>query len=343
MNSQVAPPTLSVVVNNYNYASYLPQALDSALSQMQAGDELIAVDDGSTDNSLALLERCRGEHGITVIAQRNQGQMAAVRRGIESAKADIVVLLDSDDLFLEGYLDRLRRIYSDQSHIDYVFAAPQCVGEKGAAENSVSRALQRLELPAGEVGSTRWATVMFQEYVGVPTSGNSMRRPLANAMLPYCESAAAPIRLSGLWARLLGVSATETQNPDYSADGMIVRWASILGAIKYYDARPGFLYRIHGSNKYARSTPAGRWYLRRMRAKGFAQLIRQKTAFAGAPQAADIRQEILERAFARSMTRRVILRGRYCRAIFSSAGTVGQKCSALAAALGFIRSGSRST
>ena len=63
----VRSPTLSVVVNNYNYAPYLAAALDAALAQLREGDELVVVDDGSTDDSLAVLASYRGRAQVKVL------------------------------------------------------------------------------------------------------------------------------------------------------------------------------------------------------------------------------------------------------------------------------------
>ena len=50
-------PTLSIVVPNYNHGHYLPECLDSILSQSWPPDELIVIDEASTDNSVAVIER----------------------------------------------------------------------------------------------------------------------------------------------------------------------------------------------------------------------------------------------------------------------------------------------
>ncbi|HEY6131528.1 MAG TPA: glycosyltransferase family A protein, partial [Halioglobus sp.] len=174
------PLRLSIVVNNYNYARYLPDALDSVIRQRHSQDELIVVDDGSTDESLAILRQYELEHGITLIQQENQGQVHAVRTGIAAAQGDVVVLLDSDDCYLDGYLDRLRRIYTTHPDVSFVFSNAQLGGESDSGCRKVRKTLDRLELTPGPVGTTRWAALLFHEFVGVPTSGNSLRREMAN-------------------------------------------------------------------------------------------------------------------------------------------------------------------
>ena len=57
-------PTLSVVMPNYNHAKFLPRALDSLLGQTRPPDEILVLDDGSTDDSRAILERVAGREPL---------------------------------------------------------------------------------------------------------------------------------------------------------------------------------------------------------------------------------------------------------------------------------------
>jgi len=327
-------PRLSIVVNNFNYARYLPEALDSVLRQMRDGDELIVVDDGSTDDSPALLRQYQHDHGIRLIEQANRGQMGTVRTGIEAASGDILVLLDSDDYFLDGYLDRLREIYVRHPDVSFVFVNARIEGDSAAARESMRGLFHRLELPPGRVGKTKWAALMFHEFIGVPTSGLSMHLSLANRILRLPTATEDNAAISPLLSTVLRISKTERAKSGYTADGVLVRCASIFGAEKYYDDRPGFLYRIHGANKYATTSRLGRWYLLRIRKKQFGKMFRQHSADVEVPTAAELRQEILGRSFGRRAVRQLIVRGNYCRAILASRGPLGDKLAAFAAALG---------
>ncbi len=100
-------PLISVVIDNYNYGRFLPQALESVFSQdLPAGAvETIVVDDGSSDGSREVLERLGGR--IRPIFQANQGQASAFNRGIREARGEIVCLLDSDDVWTPRKLSRV--------------------------------------------------------------------------------------------------------------------------------------------------------------------------------------------------------------------------------------------
>jgi glycosyltransferase involved in cell wall biosynthesis len=330
---------LTIVVNNYNYARYLPEALDSAIRQMHEGDELIVVDDGSTDQSPAILSQYQVEHGIRLIQQENQGQMRAVRVGIEAAQGDIVVLLDSDDYFLDGYLDRLRHIYNEHPEISYVFCNALLEGDSEKGRKSMRAILDRMELMPGKVGTTKWAALLFHEFVGVPTSGNSLYRSLANKILTLPAILDETSTLSPRLARLLGISKIEQQKSGFNADGVIARSASLLQSLKYYDERPGFMYRIHGSNKYASTNRLGRWYLRNLRKREFKNIVAHHFSLSTVPTAVELREEILGRSFAKHRLRRMVIRGNYCLAILVSGGSLAQKVTALSAALGLHQRG----
>jgi hypothetical protein len=89
------PRRISVVITSYDYASYLREAVDSALGQEGTAVEVVVVDDGSTDGSREIL-RSYGD-AITVLARPHRGQAAALNAGVQASHGDLVLLLDADD------------------------------------------------------------------------------------------------------------------------------------------------------------------------------------------------------------------------------------------------------
>lgn len=89
-------PTIAAVVVNYNYARFLPAAVDSLLEQHVKFDEVFVVDDGSTDDSLQVLAPYRDR--VTVLEISNRGQLGACRIALAASSADYVYFLDADDL-----------------------------------------------------------------------------------------------------------------------------------------------------------------------------------------------------------------------------------------------------
>lgn len=327
------PPDISVVVNNYNYANFLEEALDSAIRQLHSNDELIVVDDGSTDHSPDLLQTYSGKDQVRIIAQQNQGQMTTVRTGVKAATGDIVVLLDSDDYLLPGYLDKLRQIYRENDDIDFVFTAAIVDGQNPQGVKNNRENLARMAMPAGRIGPTRWATQLFYEYVGVPTSGISMRTELANRIATLPGSLDKMRAFSPLLVKLLRIPEKEVKNPGPSADGVFIRVSSLLDAQKYYNDTPGFMYRIHGSNKFAGISRIARMYLRARRMKYLIALAVAHFELAHRPGAVELRQEILERAYGLRLRRRISIRTKYMRCIANSNGSLTEKLMAVKAAL----------
>ena len=95
---------LSIIIPAYNAEAYLPQCLDSIFAQERQGCEVIVVDDGSTDGTAALLERYPD---VRVIHQENRGMATARNRGLEAARGEYILFVDSDDLLTEGALTSL--------------------------------------------------------------------------------------------------------------------------------------------------------------------------------------------------------------------------------------------
>ncbi len=88
---------VSVLVPCYNAGAWVSATLDSVLAQTYRPLEIIVVDDGSTDDSAAVLQRYAAR-GVTVVRQGNQGQTAALNRALQLARGDFVQYLDADDL-----------------------------------------------------------------------------------------------------------------------------------------------------------------------------------------------------------------------------------------------------
>lgn len=95
---------ISVVLPTFNRSPAIVRAVDSVLAQTRQADEIIVVDDGSSDNTVQQLQS-RYREKITLIVQANKGVSAARNVGIGVASGDWVALLDSDDEWLPAKLN----------------------------------------------------------------------------------------------------------------------------------------------------------------------------------------------------------------------------------------------
>ena len=103
-------PLVSIIIPVYNAEKYLADTLTSAINQTWPDKEIIVIDDGSTDNSLAIIETFE-DKGVKVYTQANKGASAARNLGLKMAKGDYIQFLDADDLLstdkIEAQLNEL--------------------------------------------------------------------------------------------------------------------------------------------------------------------------------------------------------------------------------------------
>jgi glycosyltransferase involved in cell wall biosynthesis len=92
----------SVIICAYNYARFLPRCLESVLSQSQPADEIIVVDDGSTDQTQTVVT---GFRSVRYIRQKHSGKAAAFNRGFQTATGTLLCHLDADDFWLPNKLE----------------------------------------------------------------------------------------------------------------------------------------------------------------------------------------------------------------------------------------------
>jgi glycosyltransferase involved in cell wall biosynthesis len=118
---------LTVVIPTYNRADLLGEAIDSVLAEKWPNLELLVVDDGSTDETPALLAGYGDQ--LTVIRQENAGESAARNTGIRAARHDLVALLDSDDYWLPGKLWQQMELFDRDPEPDVTFTAYTRIGD----------------------------------------------------------------------------------------------------------------------------------------------------------------------------------------------------------------------
>src|SRR5258708_33541541 len=90
MSNAVTSPLVSIVVNNYNYARFLTECIDSALHQTYAALEIVVIDDGSTDESADVI-RNYGDR-IKTVFKNNGGQGSGLKAGFSAGTGRIVIL-----------------------------------------------------------------------------------------------------------------------------------------------------------------------------------------------------------------------------------------------------------
>ncbi len=111
---------ITLIIPVYNVADYLEDCLNSVISQNYDNYEVICIDDGSTDNSLQILEECASkDERIKIINQSNQGLSCARNVGIKAASGDYIFFLDSDDWIELNTLEILSKNISNEDFIAF--------------------------------------------------------------------------------------------------------------------------------------------------------------------------------------------------------------------------------
>ncbi len=132
-------PLVSVYITNHNYAPYVEQAIQSVLRQTLRDFELIVIDDGSTDDSRAILERYAGHDRVVVIFQHNQGLTVTNNIALRAARGKYVIRLDADDYLDENALQLLAGALERDPALGLVFPDYYLVDADGVVLEHVRR------------------------------------------------------------------------------------------------------------------------------------------------------------------------------------------------------------
>lgn len=136
-------PLFSIVIPAYNYGGVVARAVESACAQPGDDYEVIAIDDGSSDDTGAVLDRCaeRFAPRLKVIHQANAGLAAVRNRGAREARGEYVIYLDADDELVADALDPLRVVLANGARPGMVAASHIAVYPSGREKLHVQKPL----------------------------------------------------------------------------------------------------------------------------------------------------------------------------------------------------------
>lgn len=172
--------SISAVIPTYNRAHLITGALESIAAQSYAVDEIIVVDDGSTDDTEAVVKSCAAKtgHGTPVIylRQDNAGGNVARNRGIETAKGDVIAFLDSDDLWAVDKLEKQMAVLNANPEYGAVYCGVRevVVGSDAAPE------VPARPYPQGDI-----LDALLISDVTAPTSCYAVRRAVFETAGPF--------------------------------------------------------------------------------------------------------------------------------------------------------------
>jgi glycosyltransferase involved in cell wall biosynthesis len=209
---------ISAVIDNYNYAQYICEAIDSVLNQTYRAFEIIVVDDGSNDQSVALIKEKYGTE-IIIIESENKGQLHALKLGIERARGEFIAFLDADDFWQPDHLEKAYRLHQRHNEVSFIIGNCQVIGARNGPWHPLTSPI--------DYGVTTLAA-FTQEWIGAPTCALIIKRNYLLFM------SALPEDIFSQWPT--------------RADDVLIYGGSIFGAYKYRLTETTAYWRIHQSN-----------------------------------------------------------------------------------------------
>jgi glycosyltransferase involved in cell wall biosynthesis len=224
-------PSLSVVMPVFDHARFIGRALDSLARQTQRPDELVVVDDGSTDESAAIVQAwaAAAPFRVTIVRQRNEGAHVALNRGLALARGHTIALLNSDDAYAPDRLAKLSARLDDAHAL--AFSAVALVDDDD--QPAAGAYAQALATRVGELRRIPTPLHAFVRHNAAISTGNLVfRRTLLDTTGGF-----APLRVCHDWDFVLAAT--------YATRFAIVH-------------EPLYRYRLHDANTFASSPLRGR-------------------------------------------------------------------------------------
>jgi glycosyltransferase involved in cell wall biosynthesis len=140
---------VSVVIAAWNSEAYIAEAIESVLGQTVPPDEVIVIDDGSTDGTRGVLDSF-GDR-IIALTQANSGQAVAVNRGLALARGELIGFCDADDLWTPRKLKIQRALLDHDGSVEAAFGKVQQFVSPDVPEQHRARLTPDVEIMPGEL------------------------------------------------------------------------------------------------------------------------------------------------------------------------------------------------
>lgn len=111
-------PRIAAIIPLYNGSKYIASALESVLAQRLPPNEIVVVNDGSTDDGPGIVEEMAARHPIRLLHQSNSGQSSARNYGVAQTTSELIALLDQDDIWYADHLEQLVRPFMRSTERD---------------------------------------------------------------------------------------------------------------------------------------------------------------------------------------------------------------------------------
>ncbi|MBE2179823.1 MAG: glycosyltransferase [Chthoniobacterales bacterium] len=238
----MTPPTsprISVVIDSYNTAQFLGEAIQSVLDQTHPADQIV-ISDVSTDSSREIIEEFRVRFPqIVAKFGENRGSLGTLLAGLQEADGDLVFLLDADDRYQPGHLEGMMQRWREFPQADLIYCRHKIFGDRNLVEAFQLRHLHEssawlgpidLEHPYDWGCSSALAWCLDNYHIGGISSCLSFRRNHIN-VLPLSQ--------------LLTESGSLLK---YNVDFIILLASALFGGRKVFVPNQTVDYRLHTSS-----------------------------------------------------------------------------------------------
>jgi glycosyltransferase involved in cell wall biosynthesis len=181
---------ISVCMATHDGAAYVEQQLRSILPQLAGGDEIVLVDDHSSDGTLELVKKIGDERIRVHRNDSNRGVVPTFEQAIRLSSGDLVFLSDQDDIWYPGKVDRVSRIFMENSQVTLVMSDARVIDDKG---DILADSLLKTR---GGFAPGIVATLIRNRYSGCLMA---FRRSLAEKFLPFPKD----IPMHDMWIGLI--------------------------------------------------------------------------------------------------------------------------------------------
>jgi hypothetical protein len=212
---------VDIVIDNYNYGRFLPDAIESACAQTHGKVTVTVVDDGSSDGSQQLLDAY--EERVAVIRKENGGQASALNAGFERCRGDVVMFLDADDTLDPGAAAEIAATFAAAPDLVKIQFRTEVIDAEGRT-TGVLKPAAHLPMPSGDVSIAELASPF--DLVWMATSANAFRTSALRRIMPIPEDSFRTC-----------------------ADWYLVHLMALLGPVASLESVAG-AYRVHGENNY---------------------------------------------------------------------------------------------
>jgi len=216
--------SISIIIINWNYAAYLPIAVNSALAQTRSTDQVVIVDDGSTDNSREIIARYGS--AVTGVLQPQGGHVRAMNAGYAASTGDLCIFLDADDYLYPNCVERVLDAWPEGA-VKLQFRL-DTIDRDGVDQAMPFPNIGPFLTPAAVLAQS----LMSSWYPWTVSTGNAYSRAFLDGLMPI-----------------------DAERIYRSPDGYLNKMAPLFGEVHSLSDILG-AYRVHGRNAWAQADGA---------------------------------------------------------------------------------------